>query len=348
MICTRCYLHVSYLTPLLIAIGSAWRSCSERPDAADEECSSSEGHGLVSMTLRRESDGAKSDRKRLLRGGRGMKGGYDQICNDDHDHGDDADGLDECDNDDDSGRIQSRTVPGGDGSMCVEGDGGRVPPYHGDVMRGTPWLAFFTHPASATLLVAYWTQNWIGYLILSELPTFFTEELGFNLKDAGVASMAPYIAQYVSTLGFGWGFQWLQRNRQWRTRDVRQWAQYICLIGASVCLMVCGFVDDAVAAMLLMVVALAMYGACQSGCACAFLDISPNYSSTLNTIANLFASIAGMLSPLLVSWLTDRFEGVWGWRYVFVITALQCAFSSILWYFYQTSDVVPALNDPQL
>ena len=31
--------------------------------------------------------------------------------------------------------------------------------------------------------------------------------------------------------------------------------------------------------------------ACQSGIACAFLDVSPRYSSTLNTFANVFASL---------------------------------------------------------
>lgn len=214
-------------------------------------------------------------------------------------------------------------------------------------MGGTPWAAFFTHPASITLLVAYWTQNWIGYLILSELPTFFTEELGFNLKEAGTASMAPYVAQYVSTLGFGWGFQWLQRHRNWSTRSVRQWAQHICFAGSSVCLVSCGFVNNAPLALALMVVALGMYGSCQSGLACAFLDVSPNYSSTLNTIANLFGALSGVLSPLVVSWLTDRYEGVWGWRYVFILTAGQCAFASVLWCIYQTSDVVPELNNPK-
>mmetsp|Transcript_4847 Transcript_4847/g.7378 ORF Transcript_4847/g.7378 Transcript_4847/m.7378 type:complete len:554 (-) Transcript_4847:25-1686(-) len=210
----------------------------------------------------------------------------------------------------------------------------------------TPWVAFFTHPTSVTLLIAYWTQNWIGYLILSELPTYFTEELGFNLKEAGLASMAPYIAQYVCTLAFGWGFQYMQKYAGWSTRAVRQTAQHVCFIGSSLCLVVCGFVSSAQWAMGLMVVALALYAACQSGLACAFLDVSPNYSSTLNTVANLFGALSGVASPIVVSLFTDAFEGVWGWRFVFLLTALQCVLSSILWYMYQTSDIVPLLNNP--
>lgn len=209
-----------------------------------------------------------------------------------------------------------------------------------------PWAAFFVHPASVTLLVCFWTQNWIGYLILSELPTYFTEQLGFGLKSAGLLSMAPYIAQFLSTLLFGFLFQWLQQHRNWSTRDVRQWAQHTCFIGASGCLVLCGFVSDSAVATCLMVAALGFYGSCQSGLACAFLDISPRYSSTLNTVANVFGSLAGVVTPLIVSACTDRYAGVWGWRYVFLLTALQCLFSSVLWYTYQTSSVVKVLNTP--
>ena len=211
---------------------------------------------------------------------------------------------------------------------------------------GAPWAAFFLHPASVTLLVCFWTQNWIGYLILSELPSYFTEHLGFGLKDAGVLSMAPYIAQFLSTLMFGFSFQWLQLNRGWSTRNIRQWAQHTCFLGASGCLLLCGFVDDAASAICLMVAALGFYGACQSGIACAFLDISPRYSSTLNTFANVFGSLAGVMTPLVVSACTDRYAGIWGWRYVFLLTAGQCVFASLLWYNYQTSSVVKVLNTP--
>ena len=211
---------------------------------------------------------------------------------------------------------------------------------------GTPWAAFLVHPASVTLVFCFWTQNWIGYLILSELPTYFTEQLGFGLKSAGILSMAPYIAQFLSTLLFGFTFQWLQQHWGWTTRSVRQWAQHTCFIGASACLLFCGFVNDSAYATCLMISALAFYGACQSGIACAFLDVSPRYSSTLNTFANVFASLAGVVTPLVVSLFTGKFSGVWGWRYVFIVTAAQCAFASTLWYYYQTSSVVKLLNTP--
>lgn len=210
-----------------------------------------------------------------------------------------------------------------------------------------PWLTFFTTPASATLLLCYWTQNWIGFLILSELPTYFTEELGFSLQQAGYASMLPYIAQFFSTLCFGFVFQKLDENFGWKVRTIRQLAMHFCFFGSAVSLIICGFVSDGKIALGLMVIALTFYGACQSGTACNFLEISPRYSAEMNTLANLFAGLSGVASPLAVAGFTDRFQGLVGWRIVFFLTGFQCLISSLLWFMYQTSDVVPILNAPR-
>lgn len=209
-----------------------------------------------------------------------------------------------------------------------------------------PWLAFAIHPTAVTLIVCYWTQNWIGYLLLSELPTFFTEELGFSLTNAGVLSMLPYVAQFLSTLTFGAAFQWLQENKGWSTRNVRQWAQYICFFGSSGCLLLCGFTSNVTLAIFAMIFSLAFYGSCQSGIACAFLDVSPRYSSTLNSCANVFGSLAGVTTPIVVAAFNERYPGPEGWRRVFMLTFAQCVVASIMWYHYQTSSIVPVLNNP--
>lgn len=38
---------------------------------------------------------------------------------------------------------------------------------------------------------------------------------------------------------------------------------------------------------------------------CAFLDISPNYSSSLNTLGNTMAALAGLASPIVVAALVS-------------------------------------------
>lgn len=88
------------------------------------------------------------------------------------------------------------------------------------------------------------------------------------------------------------------------------------------------------------------YGAIICGVACAYLEVSPRYSSLFNTIHNTAGAVAGILGPVIVAALTSAYPGVWGWRYVFILTACMSAVALGMWYVYQTSEVVPKLNNP--
>ena len=87
-------------------------------------------------------------------------------------------------------------------------------------------------------------------------------------------------------------------------------------------------------------------GACQVGLGCAYSDVAPNYSSALNSVGNTIGSIAGIVGPIVVAALTEAYPGVLGWRIAFFLTAAMGVFALFLWYRYQTSDPVPALNTP--
>ncbi len=88
------------------------------------------------------------------------------------------------------------------------------------------------------------------------------------------------------------------------------------------------------------------YGAVICGLACAYSDLSPNYSSILNSIGNTIGAVAGIAGPLVVAAFTEAYPGVWGWRLAFLLTAVMAAGALVMWYFFQTSEIVPELNTP--
>ncbi len=133
---------------------------------------------------------------------------------------------------------------------------------------------------------------------------------------------------------------------QWSTRKVRQVAQFTAFGGASICLVICSFSSDPYVGFSFVVISLGFFGAAQSGVGCAFLDVSPIFGSTIYTVANLCGAIAGIIAPLVVSVATSTWEGSWGWRFVFILTACICWVALFLWYNFQTSEIVPELNTP--
>lgn len=222
-----------------------------------------------------------------------------------------------------------------------------VPMSREEMKKRIPWTAFFTHPASLALLTTSWTFGWIGFMILSELPSYLTDELGYDLESAGFLSIAPYAANYVSVLLFGAFFKHLQAEHGWTTRAVRQASMIFAFVGSSGALVICGYLSQPEVAYSFMIMSLFFFGATQAGIACAYLDVSPNYSSTLNAVGNCCGAIAGFVSPLVVAACTTTWPGEFGWRAVFFITAGMCGISLVIWAVFQTSDIVPALNNPR-
>ena len=96
-------------------------------------------------------------------------------------------------------------------------------------------------------------QGWIGFTLLSEMPSYLTDVLGFDLGSAGILSMFPYLALFISTLLFARGFDYLQREYGWEVNSVRVTAMFIAYMGSALGLIVCGFLDAKYAAYCFMI-----------------------------------------------------------------------------------------------
>ena len=213
-------------------------------------------------------------------------------------------------------------------------------------VREIPWKAIFTHPVALTLFLNMWTYGWIGYVTLTELPSFLTDVLGYDLEDAGYLSVVPYVANFVSVMCFGWIFDYLQVQKGWTIRKVRQWAMRIAFVGAGSFLIACGFITIPGVAFACMVLALWCFGSLQAGISCAYLDASPNFSTTMNTLGNTMGAIAGVVSPIVVAAFITTWEGRKGWQAAFFLTGMMCVVSLVAWKIYITSEIVPELNTP--
>ena len=117
-------------------------------------------------------------------------------------------------------------------------------------------------------------------------------------------------------------------------------------MGPSLFLLLLGTVSDIPTSCLFLVLGQALLGAAQSGIGCAYLDVSPYYSARYNTVGNALGAVGGIASPLVVSSLLTYYPGKLGWMLVFSVTAVQAFIALIIWYTYQTSHIVQAVNTP--
>jgi len=218
---------------------------------------------------------------------------------------------------------------------------------HEFVITRTPWKRFFRHPAILTLFVANFLNGWIAFMLLSELPSYFEDILGFNSTAAGSLLIAPYLALFLSTLFFGIVFEYFQQKKGMNTRTVRQYAQFIAFGGGVMFLNICSYLSGKYPAYACIIAAQFCLGASQSGLLCCYLDIAPNYSSILSSIGNALGSFAGIIGPLVVAIFINKYEGVNGWRATFLLTAAMTVLTLLLWVIYQTSTIDPYINNPR-
>ena len=127
-------------------------------------------------------------------------------------------------------------------------------------------------------------QGWIGFTLLSEMPSYLTDILGFDLGSAGILCVFPYLALFFATLGFAQLFDFLQREHDWSVDRVRKTAMFIAYIGSGTVLVICGFLPDKYAAYTFMIFTQIFYAAAQAGLGCIWTDVAPLYSSSINSL----------------------------------------------------------------
>jgi hypothetical protein len=159
------------------------------------------------------------------------------------------------------------------------------------VISEIPWVAMFTHPASLTLFLVNWVFGWIGFMLLTEMPSFLNDQLGYDLESSGLLSIAPYAANLFSVAAFAQLYAHMEEKRGWTIRDIRQSANQVAFIGSSVSLIICGFLTNSGAAFTFMVFSLLFFGASQSGLMCCYLGESSVTSPSLSLSVPLSLSL---------------------------------------------------------
>ena len=231
-------------------------------------------------------------------------------------------------------------------------DNSKVKPYVVDIhetidFSRIPWGAILRHKGFWNLMYSGWCMGYIQFLLLSEVPSYLTDVLGFDLSTAGVLSTLPFGGMMAVSLCNG---QWLYRRQKydgWSVRKVRLIAQTIGMVGPSVALILCAYTtDNKWVSYFFICLATMLIGAIQSGLSCAYLEFSPRFSPIINTFANALGAAAGIVGPILVSALINANpdDERAGWNTAFLISAIMCSLSVVIWVFTAESEPVPECN----
>ncbi|XP_058808451.1 vesicular glutamate transporter 2.1-like isoform X1 [Phymastichus coffea] len=183
-----------------------------------------------------------------------------------------------------------------------------------------PWTAMLLSPAVWAIVAAHFSENWGFYTMLTQLPTFVSDVLDFELEKAGLLSALPYLVMALVLQLSGQLADNLRSRNVCSTTQVRK----IFNCGAFVCqtiFMACtAYTLTPVAAVTCITIAVGLGGFAWSGFSVNYLDIAPKHASVIMGIGQTVATLPGILSPLITGYIV-RNKTPEEWQKVFLISS---------------------------
>ncbi|XP_062319477.1 sialin [Osmerus eperlanus] len=204
-----------------------------------------------------------------------------------------------------------------------------------------PWGSILTSMPLWAIVVAHFSYNWTFYTLLTLLPTYMSNILGFSIQQNGALSALPYIGCGVLALLGGQMADRLRENCLFSTVAVRKAFTIVGMLGPAVFLVAAGYTDcNYTLAVAFLSVSSSLGGFSASGFNINHLDIAPSYAGILLGITNSFATIPGMVGPVIARALTKN-NTIEEWQTVFYISACINLFGAAFYTVFGRGEVQP-------
>lgn len=177
------------------------------------------------------------------------------------------------------------------------------------------------------LVINHFCSNWILYVLLSWMPSYFRDVQGLNLTQAGFAAAAPWLSLFVGANLAAWVADAAIR-RGVGLGTVRKTMQTGGLLGASAFMLLISLPATPMGAVLLMCGALGALGMTWAGYAPNHLEIAPRHADILVGITNTAGTLPGVLGVAVTGWMLDV-TGSYQW--VFLAAAGITSFGALIW-----------------
>uniref|UniRef100_A0A1B6M806 Putative inorganic phosphate cotransporter n=1 Tax=Graphocephala atropunctata TaxID=36148 RepID=A0A1B6M806_9HEMI len=185
----------------------------------------------------------------------------------------------------------------------------------------TPWRSVLSSVPLWALLVTHLGQNWGYWMLLTQLPNYFSHVLDFNIQNNGLMTALPYLIMCPLTLLFSWVADYIHAKHLLTLSVSRKMWNSLAHYGGAAALLALPLVNSVSGAVILLTTAIALNAGIFSGYLTNHLDLAPNFAGLLMGITNGFANITSILAPtvtgLIVSDETSREQ----WLVAFYISA---------------------------
>ncbi|CAH1100740.1 unnamed protein product [Psylliodes chrysocephalus] len=194
-----------------------------------------------------------------------------------------------------------------------------------------PWSSFVKSMPVWAITVSHFSENWGFYTMLTQLPKFMKRVLNFDLNSAGFLSALPYLLMAIMTQFSGHFADWFLVKGILTTTQVRRIFNCSGFVAQTIFMMAATYWLTPVGATFCISMAVGLGAFAWAGFSINHLDIAPQYASILMGFGNTFATIPGIVSPILTGYLVTDETSVDEWRIVFYISSGIYLFGAVFY-----------------
>ena len=194
----------------------------------------------------------------------------------------------------------------------------------------TPWRKMLMSVPVWALAVAFFANDWCFYTVMSCIPMFMHDVLGFDMTKNGTFSALPFLAT-VTMIPTGWCSDWLRSSGKLSTTVVRK---IFCVTGfvlTGCMLIIVGYsgCNRALAVAVMFII---------QGCSkISFpvvitnqLDLAPLHAGKIMGLTYFVSNFAQIAAPHVVGALTYHRSTHFEWQIIFLLTAGVCVVGAIV------------------
>eukprot|EP00795_Rhopilema_esculentum_P016422 gene16422-7830_t len=192
-----------------------------------------------------------------------------------------------------------------------------------------PWKELLSSGPVWAIIIANFAGSWGLCILLTSLPTYLKLMLKFDLQKAGFLSALPYLIMTIVIQIGGQLADFLRSSERMSTTTVRKLFTAIGFMSQGLFVIIVGYSTSKNMALFALVMAVGFGGFAWSGFIINHLDIAPRYASLLIGMSNSFATISGIVGPLVVGFVTTH-ETREEWQIIFFLLAAVYGFGTLV------------------
>jgi MFS transporter, ACS family, solute carrier family 17 (sodium-dependent inorganic phosphate cotransporter), other len=173
-----------------------------------------------------------------------------------------------------------------------------------DLEERVPLRRLLLHTSLASIVAAHVACNWVQYVLLSWLPSYFREMHGLSIASSGLFSAAPWLSMFaVYNLAGSLADRMIRRGIGQTTTRKRM----VCagLIVSAGFLLALQQVHSPTAALMFLCGSTGALAWATTGYMPSYLDVAPRHGAVVYGFGNTFAQIPGIVGVAVTGWLVD-------------------------------------------